>query len=216
MARTRPGRLADRARSRRRRCGSCADRPPRSSPPSRPSPRSRCRLRPGSRARLHGGRMCGAQTTPRRWPAVCRFMSVTRARQSQPALRAAALRARRASAAERLVGLRRIARAAGGIDVSRKRLRDRRIEHVAGLLESGESVGIEHLRPHVAVVGRRIAVAGEDMPEVRAAGGASTISSGMAMLRQRLARRRWRRSPPGEESVCRSRSAMAEASILGP
>ena len=65
-----------------------------------------------------------------------------------------------------LVGLGRIARSAGGVDRLAQALRRGRIEDVAGLLEGLEGVGIEHLRPHVAVVGRRIAVAGEDMPEV--------------------------------------------------
>jgi hypothetical protein len=43
------------------------------------------------------------------------------------------------------------------------------VEHVAGLLEGVEGVGVEHLRPHVAVVARRVVVAGEDMAEVRRA-----------------------------------------------
>ncbi len=41
-----------------------------------------------------------------------------------------------------------------------------RIEDVAALLEGGEGVGVEHLRPHVAIVGRSIAAAGEYVPEM--------------------------------------------------
>ena len=47
--------------------------------------------------------------------------------------------------------------------------RRRRIEDVAGFLEGAERVGVEHLRPHIAVIGRRIAAAGKDMPEMRRA-----------------------------------------------
>ena len=43
------------------------------------------------------------------------------------------------------------------------------IENVAALLEGREGIGVEHFRPHVAVIGRRIAAAGEDMTEMRRA-----------------------------------------------
>jgi hypothetical protein len=47
------------------------------------------------------------------------------------------------------------------------RAASRRVERIARLLEGGEGVGVHHLGPHVAVVARRIAVAGEDMGEMR-------------------------------------------------
>ena len=50
---------------------------------------------------------------------------------------------------------RRDPRAAGCIDRLAQPLRRRRIENVAGLLEGREGIGIEHFRPHVAVIGRR-------------------------------------------------------------
>ncbi len=66
------------ARSRRRRCRSCADRRPRSSPPSRPSPRAHCRPRRARRGRPRPPPLCGAQTTPRRCPAVWRSIRLSR------------------------------------------------------------------------------------------------------------------------------------------
>ena len=68
------------ARSRRRRCRSCADRPPRSTPPSRPSPRAHCRPRRAPRGRPPPRPRAARQTTPRRCPAVWRSMI-----RSQPA-----------------------------------------------------------------------------------------------------------------------------------
>ena len=47
------------------------------------------------------------------------------------------------------------------------------IEDVAGLLEGAERVGVHHLRPHVAVIARRVMVAGEDMAELLWAGAAA-------------------------------------------
>ena len=40
------------------------------------------------------------------------------------------------------------------------------MEDVAGLLKRREGVGVDHLRPHVAVIGRRIAVAREHVGEM--------------------------------------------------
>src|SRR5580700_8102652 len=71
----------------------------------------------------------------------------------------------RQPAAKRLVGFGRILRAAGGVNLFAQPLSGRRIENVPGLLERREGVGIEHLGPHVAVIGSRIAAAREDMAE---------------------------------------------------
>src|ERR1700751_542530 len=73
----------------------------------------------------------------------------------------------RQPAAEGLVGFGRITCAAGRIDVVMQPLRRRRVEYVAGFLECFERIGVEHFRPHVAVVAGRIAAAGEDMSEMR-------------------------------------------------
>ena len=69
-------------------------------------------------------------------------------------------------AAEGGVELDRIARAAGGIDMIAQVLRGAGIEDVAGFLERGEGVGVQHLRPHIAVIGRGVAAAGEHVLEV--------------------------------------------------
>ena len=53
------------------------------------------------------------------------------------------------------------------------------IEHVARLLEGAEGVGIHHLRPHVAVVARRIAA--DDVLEVRDAMAHARSPRGMPM-----------------------------------
>src|SRR5437588_840799 len=71
------------------------------------------------------------------------------------------------AAAERLVGLVGSARAAGRVDVAMQPLGGRAVEYVAGLLERVERVGVQHLGPHIAVIGRRIVVAGEDVAEMR-------------------------------------------------
>src|SRR5579871_372537 len=142
---------------------------------------------------------CGAQTTPRLCPALCRSMMVNplpahsrasgnpdrlsgycteftgsplprgraeeksrlsrdrlRGRLGKAALAQERVGARQA-AAKRLVGLGRIAGAAGRIDEIVQPLRRLRIEHVAGLFERFEGIGVEHFRPHVAVVAGRIA-----------------------------------------------------------
>src|ERR1700722_9248502 len=109
----------------------------------------------------------GAATTPPWWPALCRSIESGRVRE------AAAPQQRLLvgqPAAEGLVGLVRSARAAGRIDEAMEPLGGRAVEHVAGLLEGVEGVGVEHTRPHVAVLGRRIVVAGEDVAELRRAG----------------------------------------------
>ena len=68
----------------------------------------------------------------------------------------------------------------------------RGVEDVAGLAEGGEGVGVHHLGPHVGVVARRVAVAGEDVLEVRRPRGAS-------------------RSPP----ACRAASSVAACAAIG-
>src|SRR5262245_64908871 len=68
---------------------------------------------------------------------------------------------RRQAPAEGGVELGRIARTAGGVDMIMQLLRDAGIKDVAGLLERRERVGVEHLRPQVAVVGRGIAGTGK-------------------------------------------------------
>ena len=42
-----------------------------------------------------------------------------------------------------------------------------RIKGIAGFLESGKAVGIQHFRPQIGVIARRIAVAAKDMGEMR-------------------------------------------------
>src|SRR5262249_4430202 len=73
---------------------------------------------------------------------------------------------RRQSPAEGGVELGRIARATGGVDMIMQLVRDAGVKDVAGLLERREGVGVEHLRPQIAVVGRGIAGAGKYVLEV--------------------------------------------------
>src|SRR3981189_1396173 len=73
---------------------------------------------------------------------------------------------RRQPTAEGGVEFDRIARAAGGVDVLPQVLRSTGIENVAGFLERGKSVGVQHLRPHIAVISRGAAAAGEHVLEV--------------------------------------------------
>src|SRR5215831_7090548 len=73
---------------------------------------------------------------------------------------------RRQAPAEGGVELGRIARAAGGVDMIMQLLRDAGIKDVAGLLERRERVGVEHLRPQIAVVGRGVAGARKYVLEV--------------------------------------------------
>src|SRR5215472_8679068 len=73
---------------------------------------------------------------------------------------------RRQATAEQGVELGRIACAAGRVDVRVQLARGRAVEDVAALLERGEGVGVEHLRPHVAVIARGVTAAGEDVPEM--------------------------------------------------
>ncbi len=44
-----------------------------------------------------------------------------------------------------------------------------RVERIAGFLEGGEGVGVQHFRPHVGIIAGRIAVAREHMLEMRGA-----------------------------------------------
>src|SRR6516164_10392543 len=73
---------------------------------------------------------------------------------------------RRQASAERGVELGWVARAAGGVDMIMQPLRDAGIEDIACLLERREGVGVEHLRPQIAVIGRGIAGAREYVLEV--------------------------------------------------
>src|SRR5580658_5757252 len=98
---------------------------------------------------------CGAQTTPRRWPALCRSTMLAPSLPSpacgggegggfgETALAQERVGARQ-PAAKRLVGVGGILRAAGGVDGVVQPLGGRGIENVAGLLECREGVGIEH------------------------------------------------------------------------
>src|SRR6266849_6191994 len=78
------------------------------------------------------------------------------------------LRARQPATVPR-VGVGGVAYAAGGVDEILKPFGGGRVEHVAGLLERAEGVGIEHFRPQIAVITCRITVAGEHMLEMRGA-----------------------------------------------
>ena len=114
----------------------------------------------------------GAAATPRRCPAVWRdigrYASPAGARSASPR-RFKQRVGRRQPSAERHIKRLGIARAAGGIDMVAQLARGRRIEDIAGLLEGAEGIGVEHFRPHITVIGRRIAAAGKDMPEMRRA-----------------------------------------------
>ena len=108
-----------RARSRRRRRGSCADRPRRWSPPSPPSLRARCRLRRGSHARPRRLAACGAADDA---AAMSGGVEVHRAGlQSPPAQTRACSAARPPSAGGRGTPCRprRVAQVARGVDVAR-------------------------------------------------------------------------------------------------
>src|ERR1700685_3961637 len=71
------------------------------------------------------------------------------------------------AAAEGLVGVGGIARAAGGVNRLLQPLGGRRIENIAGFFKSLECVGVENLRPHVTVVAGRISAAGEYVTKMR-------------------------------------------------
>src|SRR2546425_352973 len=73
------------------------------------------------------------------------------------------------AAAEGAIGLGRVAAVAGGVDEFAQALCRRGVEDVAGLFERVESVGVEDLGPEIAVIARRVTVAGEDVLEVRRA-----------------------------------------------
>src|ERR1700730_7955683 len=72
----------------------------------------------------------------------------------------------RLAAAEGDIGVFRIDRSAGGIDVVMQPFGGRRVKNIAGFLEGAERVGVHHLRPHVAVIARRIMITGEDVAEL--------------------------------------------------
>src|SRR3569623_864627 len=65
----------------------------------------------------------------------------------------------RVAAAEQPVGFAEVARTAARVNVGVESFGRRRVERIAGLVEGSETVGVEHLRPQVAVVAGRIAVA---------------------------------------------------------
>src|SRR5262249_31350142 len=73
---------------------------------------------------------------------------------------------RRQSPAEVGVELGRSARIASGVDMIMQLLRDAGVKDVASLLERREGVGVEHLRPQIAVVGRGVAGAREYVLEM--------------------------------------------------
>jgi hypothetical protein len=91
-------------------------------------------------------------------------------------------------AAEGAIGRGGIAGVAGRIDVVAQPARQRRIEHVAGFLESGKRVCVEHLGPQIAVVARRVAAfAGEHVLEVgRTVTQHDFVRHGHARARARL------------------------------
>src|SRR5208282_301445 len=90
-----------------------------------------------------------------------------------PALRESALAHERAglgrTSAEARVSRLRVPEIAGGIDVPEQLRREIGVEDVAALLEGLEAVGVERLRPEIAVVARRVSAAAEDVLEMRRA-----------------------------------------------
>src|SRR6516162_1724058 len=92
---------------------------------------------------------CGAQTTPRRCPALCKLIGLAMilihcsSRRGKAAFAKKRVRGRQ-PAAERLVGFGRVLPAAGGIDAIAQTFRGSGIENVAGLVEGGKCVGVEH------------------------------------------------------------------------
>src|SRR5215472_14173584 len=87
---------------------------------------------------------CGAAVTPPRWPALCRSMAMGSGRRvGEPAPLEQRFLGRQ-PAAEGLVGFVRRARAARRIDEAVEPLGGLLVEHVAGLLEGIEGVGVEH------------------------------------------------------------------------
>src|SRR5262249_58373314 len=88
---------------------------------------------------------CGAQTTPRRCPAVWRSIKASRlgCRWRKPALAQQRVRARQPPA-ERPVGLGRVAPAAARLDVVVQLAGRGLVEYVAGFPERLERVGVEH------------------------------------------------------------------------
>ena len=128
----------------------------------------------------------------------------------QPALLEQRL-GRRRTATERKIGRVRIGAIAGGIDMLFQPRGDLGIENIARLGEGGKAVGIEHFRPEVRVIARRIAVAGEDMGEMR-----QTVTHRDRLRHPELselcrARTRRCRDCPPSGALCSARSTSAEA-----
>ena len=144
------------------RCGNC--------PAARPYPRGRCPIRVKPRRSIG----CSAGLpAPRRRPAMTvipdRRRTIEALRRSPSSGQAALLQQRRdlgVAAAEGAVERHRVLGVAGAVDRLQPR-RQLRIERVAFLLEGGEAVGVEHLRPHIGIVSGRIAAAGEQVLEMR-------------------------------------------------
>ena len=85
-----------------------------------------------------------------------------------------------------------------------------RIEDVARLLEGAEAVGVEHLGPEIAVIGRGIAVAREDVLEMRRAVAHHHRRRHVDLRRGGCPRRLPHRSLSASGSRCASRSYSAE------
>src|SRR6516225_12261014 len=117
---------------------------------------------------------CGAQTTPRRCPALCKLIGLVMISihcsgwSGEAAFAKKRVRGRQPTA-ERFVGFGRVLPATGGIDAIAQTFRGGGVENVAGLRERGKCVGVEHFRPHIAVIASGITAAGEDMGKVRQA-----------------------------------------------
>ena len=72
------------------------------------------------------------------------------------------------AAAEGAVGLGEVEGAAGGVDVAVEAVSDGGIEGIAGVPEGAEAVGVEDLAPEIGVVTGGIAIAREEVEEMRA------------------------------------------------
>ena len=118
---------------------------------------------------------------------------------------------RRQPAAEGDIGFFRLLRAAGGIDEAAQLLGRRLVENVARLLEGAEGIGVEHLRPHVAVIGRGIAAAGEDMREMRRPVAHDDLVRHADPVERRLLERGGVEALRRPRARCNSRSSRAEA-----
>ena len=87
------------------------------------------------------------------------------------------------------------------------------VERVAGLDEGVEAVGVEHLGPQVDVVAGRVAVAGEQVLEVRQPVVACRSPAGSADARSSSARSNSTTSsrPRASVSACAAMSTSADA-----